>query len=517
MPLPEVPYWLSGVLAVFWCSLSLGLALYGFHAWWLVLRAWQCRRHPSVPAGQGVRMPWTWPAVTVQIPLYNEMYVAERVIDACARLDYPADRLEIQVLDDSRDGTCQLARARVAYWQRRGVDIRYMARTCRTGFKAGALRAGLDRARGEYLAIFDADFQPPADFLRALLPHLLDPANRHLGFVQARWQICNAEASCFTRALSLAVDGHFAVEACARSQSGLWFGFNGSAGLWRRSCIQDPRVGGWSGATLCEDLHLSYLAQLAGWRGLYLDHVTVPADVPVQLSALRLQQFRWAKGSIQTLRLLARPILQAGTHTRGVRFQGLYHLGTYLMHPCLLGVMLLSLPMSLLQVPLPDWLLWLVPAALGPAMMAGYGQWHAGHRRWWRRLSALVPLLLLGVGLCYSNTVAIGEAARGKPSPFERTPKGAGPGHRARAYARDTQPLEHRMWPVEAFLTLYCLIAVSAAIYTHSHWLWPVPLLGLCSFGLLAVWTQWHRYMDTRSRRAVPAGVSQAGPGHAQL
>lgn len=506
--------WFAAALSVIWCALCLGLALYGFNALWLVARSWRARRRRAQAPVATPPPIQDWPTVTVQLPLFNERHVAERVIDAAAGLRYPPRKLEIQVLDDSTDRTRQLARRRVRFWRHRGVDITYLPRTHRTEFKAGALQHGLERAKGEFLALFDADFQPPPDFLLHLIPEFRAPQHRKLGFLQARWVSVNPEESCIARAVTVAVDGHFAVESHARESAGLWFGFNGSAGIWRRRCLEDPRVGAWSGQTLCEDLDLSYRAQLAGWRGGYADRVTVPSDVPAQVASFRVQQFRWAKGSVQTLRLMGRKLLGATQRPLGVRLQGLFHLGAYFLHPCLLALMVLSLPMILLEPEIPFWLPGLAVSALGPLLMMGYGQWIARDRHRPRHWLAIVPLTLMGVALCYSNTLAVAEGLRGQTGEFERTPKGLAGRGGASPYIRDAWPLENRMFPGETLLTLYCLIAVMGAIYTQSGGIWPVPLLGLCSFGFLTVWSRWDRRTARPDGGSVPAGASQTGPGH---
>ncbi len=471
------------------------------------MRAWWSRHARILDPLARLQTPGTWPRVTVQLPLYNELHVVDRVIDACAQLDYPAAQLEIQVLDDSDDRTRHRAQARVAYWQHRGCNIRYCPRTARVGYKAGALQQGLDQAAGEFLVLFDADFQPAPDFLRRLLPVLLAPGQQDVGFVQARWSSRNADQSWLTRAIGMAVNGHFTVEAQARSRANLWFGFNGSAGIWRRACIADPRVGGWSAASLCEDLDLSYRAQLAGWRGLYMDHVRVPADLPVQIAAFRAQQFRWAKGSVQVLLKLWRSIGQARHFAWGIRLQGLYHLSAYFMHVCLLGLVLLALPMALLEVAPPPWLWGLAPAVLGPVWMAGYGQWHMRHSRLGDCLTALGALLLMGVGLCFSNSRAVLEALQGKTSAFARTPKGELADQRTTAYVQDPWPLEDRMFPGEMFLILYCLVAISCGVYTGNSGVWPVALLGLCGFVFLAWGTRRERY---RAGWGSPPGTREA-------
>lgn len=276
------------------------------------------------------------PTVTVQLPVYNEAAVVGRAVDAACRLDYPRDRLEVQILDDSTDGTSRIAARRAARWRRRGVDVHHLPRETREGFKAGALAAGVDRARGEYFLVLDADFVPPRDLPRRLLPSFRAP---EVGFVQAAWDHLNGEEDWLTRGQALLLDAHFAVEHEARFRNGLFFNFNGTAGMWRRECLEE--VGGWSGETLTEDLELSYRAQLGGWRGVYRDDVRVPGEVPPTLRALEVQQERWTRGGLQTARRIL-PRMWRADVPLAVKMEAASHLLGHVMHPVtvLLGVAL---------------------------------------------------------------------------------------------------------------------------------------------------------------------------------
>ena len=260
-------------------------------------------------ARKEIRDPWpddTLPRVTVQLPMYNEYAVAGRAIDASCALDYPSDRLEIQVLDDSDDETAWLVEQRVLAWQAKGVDVKHVRREGRDGFKAGALRAGTRDATGDFLLIFDADFVPEPAVLRELLAPMQDPS---VGMVQAAWSHLNRDENWLTEAQSYLLDGHFLYEQGGRYRGGRFFNFNGTAGLWRRTCLED--AGGWEADTLTEDLDLSYRAQLAGWRFAYLDDVAVPAEIPSTVSALEVQQRRWAQGGVQTGRKVLPRLLRA--------------------------------------------------------------------------------------------------------------------------------------------------------------------------------------------------------------
>ncbi len=411
------------MLQSFYTIGMVGLALYGLQAFWLtvVFLRQQLRGQPIVtPAA--VEPPPTWPQVTIQLPIYNEWHVIERLMDACAALDYPLDRLQIQVLDDSIDQTTAIAVRRAEYWQRQGVDVSVIQRADRQGFKAGALAYALPLAKGEFIAIFDADFVPPRDFLQRMLPHFQTRGGAMIGFIQSRWGHLNAAYSPLTRSQALALDGHFVVEQNGRQIAGHPFGFNGSGGIWRRACIEDAAVGGWQADTLCEDLDLSYRAQLAGWRPYFLNQIESPAEIPPQLIAFKRQQFRWAKGSVQTLRKLGGQVWQSDW-SLFMRFTALIHLGNYLIHPLLLMMLLVSLPLLLLDQDPGPYLAWLSFASLGPPLLYAVAQVVLHRRRWWRQWCYLPLLTLMGTGLCFSNTLAVWQGWHSQGGVFLRTPK----------------------------------------------------------------------------------------------
>lgn len=396
------------------------LSVYGLNnliLTWLYLRQ---RDRPSVQAARRANYPSNnplfCPSVTVQLPIYNELHTVERLLEAAAALDYPRDRLEIQLLDDSTDATRKVGARAVARLRAQGVNVAHVTRANRAGFKAGALAAGLTTAQGELLAIFDADFVPPQDFLTQVVPQFADPS---VGCVQTRWGHLNRDYSVFTQTQALGVDGHFVVEQTARNRAGLFINFNGTAGVWRRACIED--AGGWQGDTLTEDLDLSYRAQLRGWRMAYLPDVVVPAELPAQISAFKQQQARWAQGSIQTaIKLL--PILLRSDQPRAIKLEGSIHLTGYVVHPLMLLLVLLTLPMSFSR----SWVLavapWLMMAAVGPPLMYIVAEIADGDG-WGYRLRALPLLVLLGMGLALSNTRAVLRAVLGRRQPFRRTPK----------------------------------------------------------------------------------------------
>jgi len=364
------------------------------------------------------------PVVTIQLPLYNERFVAERLIDACARIDYPRERLEIQVLDDSTDDTAAIVSRCVEKWRSRGMDITHVRRAHRDGFKAGALANGLSFARGDLIAIFDADFLPPSDFLQRTIPGFEDVA---VGLVQARWSHVNQEQSLLTDAQAALLDAHFLVEQGGRAAAGWLFSFNGTAGIWRRQCIEE--AGGWQADTLTEDLDLSYRAQLAGWRFLFVPTVDVPAELPDTSAAWREQQFRWTKGTAETARKLYRRLVRADLPA-GARTQAAMHLCGFAVYPAILAVALTHAPLLAahrLELGVSDAFL----GAMGIGLFALAGMVTAHliaqrtlHPDWPSRLARFPWWLIASMGLAVNNTRAAAQALLGRRSPFIRTPKG---------------------------------------------------------------------------------------------
>jgi cellulose synthase/poly-beta-1,6-N-acetylglucosamine synthase-like glycosyltransferase len=363
------------------------------------------------------------PRVTVQLPIYNERYVVERLIDAAAQLDYPRHLLEIQVLDDSTDDTGSLAAAKVREHRAVGLDIVHLHRPHRDGFKGGALREGLKQAKGELIAIFDSDFVPPAQFIRETLPFFHE--DDLLSTVQGRWGHINRDYSHLTAAQSIAIDGHFGIEQPARAWSGLFMNFNGTAGIWRKSAILD--AGGWQTDTLTEDLDLSYRAQLAGWRMKFLPRLLCPAEIPAQLNGFKSQQHRWAKGSIQTAKKLLPRIFRSPA-SPFAKYQAFLHMTHYLVHPLMIMVILATPPLLRWNWLLPGWrhlwapLTFLSLATFGPSTLYWYSQRELYHD-WRQRLRAMPFLMLLGTGIAVNNAKAVFEGLFGRRNRFVRTPK----------------------------------------------------------------------------------------------
>jgi cellulose synthase/poly-beta-1,6-N-acetylglucosamine synthase-like glycosyltransferase len=358
-----------------------GLGLWGVH------RLEFLRRYRALPAAavNATAHAAELPVVTVQLPIFDERTVAAQLIDACARLDWPRDRLEIQVLDDSRDETCAIVDARAAHWRGTGLDVQVLRRERRDGYKAGALAAGLRAARGELIAVFDADFTPAPDFLRRLAGAFAD---RRVGMVQARWQHRNRDASLLTRAQAVLLDGHFVVEHGARAALGVFFNFNGTAGVWRRQAILDG--GGWQADTLTEDLDLSYRAQLAGWRFVYAPQVTCDAELPPDLAAFRSQQRRWARGSVQVARKLL-PRLWRSRQRARVKLEAVAHLIGNAGYPLVLALAVMQPAVVTLHGRVPWWLSLGAFAVTTASAVAFYDAGQRALGRPWRARLLEVP------------------------------------------------------------------------------------------------------------------------------
>lgn len=478
------------ILLVFTHALiALWLAAYGLNSLILAFLYVCHRSHADPVSANGSALPF----VTVQVPTYNERHVVERVIDAVAALDYPRHKLQIQILDDSTDETTRLARERAALHRDRGVDITVLQRPNRQGFKAGALAWGLEQARGECIAIFDADFCPHPDFLLRTAPHFVN--RPRLGLVQARWAHLNADYSPLTRAQAMAFDGHFVVEQTGRNRSGLLMNFNGTAGVWRADCIED--CGGWQDDTLSEDLDLSYRAQLAGWKTLYLPDVGAPAELPPQMAAFKRQQSRWTQGSVQTLRKLLPPILSSERLTTAQKLMGLTHLSSYLAHGLMVSHLLISLPLLLFAAE-PFSLGGLGLLGLGPPLTYVLSQRYL-YPDWGRRLRTLPLLILVGIGIAWNNTRAIWRGLTSWGGTFARTPK-----FRLEGHIGDWANSVYKLGLSDSFLgevalTIYALTAALLAHVTGRYGMLPFLLLYAASFGTVAG-MEWVQIVARRHR-----------------
>jgi len=413
--------------------------------------------------------------------MFNEMFVADRLIDAASRIDYPADRLEIQVLDDSTDATSSIARARCEALRAQGLDVVYLHREDRHGYKAGALEAGMEVAKGNFILIFDADFVPGPGIVRELIQFFTDPA---VGMVQARWAHLNQDRSLLTRCQAMLLDGHFVIEHSARNRSGRFFNFNGTAGMWRKSAIID--AGGWQHDTITEDMDLSYRAQLAGWRFVYAPQLSAPAELPSEMNSFKGQQYRWAKGSVQTARKLLGTILSAPV-SRQVKAEAVFHLTNNFAYLFLLVLALLQLPNMLIrrQLEHPELLMLDVPMFLATCGSVAAFYVVAHHDLYggrWEAIKRLPVMMALGIGLSINNGRAAIEGLFGRDVEFVRTPKrgvlDAGAKLPAKGY--------RGRWPwhntVELVFALYCTASLLIAIATQSWASVPFLLLFCAGF-----------------------------------
>lgn len=494
---------LDTLLSGSYLAVLAALGLFGLHRVWLISRFKWKQRAPLAQQASGVL-----PLVTVQLPLFDERTVAARLIQAVGVLDYPRERLEIQVLDDSTDETRAIVDAEVGELRGRGLDARVVRRPNRNGFKAGALAHGLALARGELLAIFDADFVPRPDFLRRLVPAFADA---RVGMVQARWEHTNRDESLLTRAQATLLDGHFVVEHTVRFDQGLFFNFNGTAGVLRRAMIET--AGGWQHDTLTEDLDLSYRAQLAGWRFVYAPHVTVPAEVPAELGAFRGQQARWAKGSVQVARKLAGRIARSEQPLR-VKLEAAAHLTGNAGYPFVIALALL-LPLVATRAERMDgW--WHLAAfcvcTLSVVMFYELAQAALG-RPLRRRILDVPAAMALGIGMSLGQTSAVLSGFLGRTGEFVRTPK------RGDAPARARYRLDLGTWPVLELLFASWFAAGLARAVAAGLWgSLPFLLLFFAGFAWVAGLSLRERSWRRTSRRARPreeprvmAGEGSAG------
>ncbi|MDA0334105.1 MAG: glycosyltransferase [bacterium] len=494
--------WQTALLAVY-CGIVAFLSLFGFHRWF-ILRVYYRYRHQS-PQPQGHFE--SLPGVTVQLPIFNEYHVVERLLEAVGRIDWPLDRLEIQVLDDSTDETQARALAAVSRLQARGVCAHYIHRADRTGYKAGALEAGLKQAQHDFIFILDADFVPPANVLHQSMHHFTDAG---IGMVQMRWGHMNRHFSVLTRIQSIFLDGHLVIEHTARNRSGRFFNFNGTAGIWRRQAIID--AGGWQHDTLTEDLDLSFRAQLAGWRFLYLPHVVVPAELPVEINAFKSQQHRWTKGAVQTAKKILPRVWRAHLPMK-VKVEATFHLAANSCYILMLVMALLMLPvLDIRKMMAWEHRMFLIDLPLfSMATMAISGYYMVSQRELyadWKSALKYLPLLMaIGISLCVNNARAVVEGLLGYTTGFHRTPK----------YGVDAQGRPGGKYA--GAKTLVALAELSMAVYfgfvivraVEVGLYFGIPFLllfhiGFLYTGLLSSLQPW--LMDLRLRRSARAAAA---------
>ena len=396
------------------------LASYGIHRYVLVYMYYKNRKNRTEePAGSFAELP----RITIQLPIFNEQFVIDRLVDAVCKMEYPREKLDIQVLDDSTDETVEVANAVVQRYAALGHPITYIHRTNRYGFKAGALQEGMKTAKGEFIAIFDADFVPPEDWLLKVVHHFVDPK---VGMVQTRWAHLNRDYSFLTNVEAILLDGHFVLEHGGRSRSHVFFNFNGTAGMWRRHAIED--AGGWQHDTLTEDTDLSYRAQLKGWKFKYLQDVECPAELPIEMTAFKTQQARWAKGLIQTAKKILPAVIKSHVPLR-VKTEAWYHLTANISYPFMVVLSTLLLPAMIIRFYQGWFQMLLIDLPLFMASTFSISSFYLVSQkelfpRSWPKTFLYLPFLMaLGIGLTVTNTRAVMEALFGVQSSFKRTPK----------------------------------------------------------------------------------------------
>jgi cellulose synthase/poly-beta-1,6-N-acetylglucosamine synthase-like glycosyltransferase len=466
-------------ILIFYFTILTILAIYGGYRVKQVIDFWRYRKFVPQPKGQFNEE--DLPRITVQLPLFNEMYVVERLVKAVTEIDYPREKLEIQVLDDSTDETVKLAEATVADYAKKGFDIRYIHRADRMGFKAGALEQGLKLAKGDLLAIFDADFVPRPDCLRKLVDYFTDPL---VGCAQMRWSHINGGYNLLTRLQTIMLDGHFVVEQTTRNRTGGFFNFNGTAGIWRRRAIE--MSGGWQHDTLTEDTDLSFRAQLMGWKFVYLLDEEAPAEIPVEINAFKAQQRRWAKGVMQVGIKLYPRIWRSRLPMR-IRLEMFFRLTGNISYPLMIVASLLQFPLLLVRYNQPFYHLMILDlpllffSSISVFLFYGTAVWYLDKRRT-PRLLHLPLVMALGIGLAFSNTRAVLGALAGVKSDFVRTPKYRVEQTNDETWKRKKYKRKRGLLPLlELSFSIYFLLAIMYAIRMH---MWgTVPFLFLFFFG----------------------------------
>ncbi|MFT5957538.1 MAG: cellulose synthase/poly-beta-1,6-N-acetylglucosamine synthase-like glycosyltransferase [Flavobacteriales bacterium] len=477
------------MIILYGCFLSF-ILLYSFVQLSLTMSYQKSSKSGTEPEGE---MPLDWPVVTVQLPVYNELYVVERLIDTVAQLEYPKDKLEIQVLDDSNDESVEVAAQCIAKWQKEGINIKHIRRPDRIGYKAGALAYGLKYSEGTFTAIFDADFVPRKDFLLRTMPYFSVP---EIGVVQTRWEHLNENYSILTRLQAFGLDAHFTVEQCGRNAGGHFINFNGTAGVWRNKCIED--AGGWQHDTITEDLDLSYRAQLKGWRFKYLEEVGSPAELPAEMNALKNQQFRWTKGAAEcAVKNLPSVLKKKGLGIR-TKVHAVFHLMNSFIFLCVLGAACLSLPILLVKVNTSkyDLVFNLAAIFLFSFFILAYFYWVSRRRNggsFGHFMRDFPMFLSMSMGLSLHNSIAVIEGYVGKKTPFIRTPKfaiqaGKGTWNDKKYRALRANPITI----LEALFAIYFVGGIIVGIYHQEYGLLPFHIMLALGFGNVAFFSFKH-------------------------
>src|SRR5438477_422276 len=493
------------IWTICYLSVLIGLSAYGVHRYFIIYLFLKHRKRAPIPLGHFEQLP----KVTVQLPIFNEIYVVERLLRSVSELDYPRNLLQIQVLDDSTDDTREITSSCAEELRRRGFNVDLIHRVDRTGFKAGALAVWLEAAEGEFVCILDADFVPQPDLLKRTIHFFTDPK---VGMIQTRWGHLNRGSSLLTRVQAMFLDGHLLLEQTARSRSGRFFNFNGTAGLWRKSCIEQS--GGWQHDTLTEDLDLSYRAQLAGWKFVFLPDVVTPAELPVDMNGFKSQQHRWTKGSIQTCKKLL-PKIWRSELPMPIKVEATGHLVSNFAYLLLASLCVLLHPSAggpqsgwvrtiLIDIPI------FLTASVSVAVFYICAQRELHPRTWMREILLLPCLLALGIGLSFNNARAVLEAMFNHQSDFARTPK-YGIERKAQPWRNCRyMPLKSLLPIAEFFFALYFTYFVWFAI-AHRQFL-SVPFLLMFQFGFLYVsfcsvvqWLPKLNWNNNRAPQVLPA------------
>ncbi len=476
------------VLVSYFVSLSI-IFVFGLHGFIMIFYYNKYKNVKHIPQKEFVPSS----LVTIQLPLYNELYVVERIINSVCEIDYPQNLMEIQVLDDSTDETVDIVAKIVAEKQKDGFDIKHIRRANRQGFKAGALKEGMKTAKGEYIAIFDADFVPQKEFLKKTLSFFND---EKVGMVQTRWEHINGDYSILTKAQALALDGHFVIEQAVRNKAGFFINFNGTGGIWKRACIED--AGNWEADTLTEDLDLSYRAQLNGWRFVFLKDFTSPAELPSEINALKNQQFRWTKGAIETAKKIL-PLVWKSKIPFRVKLQGTFHLTNNIVFPFILLVAILNVPLIFIKNSGPHQVYFAIMSIFVLAFISSFLMYLYAQkdiRDDWRKKIVLFPLFMAGsMGFAVNNSRAVFEGLLNRKSEFVRTPKfkvvdnkDSWIGKRYNSKKLGLSVI------VELIMAIYCLVGVASSIYFLEIAALPFQILFFLGFAFVSLTSIKHAY-----------------------
>jgi cellulose synthase/poly-beta-1,6-N-acetylglucosamine synthase-like glycosyltransferase len=492
------------------------LAVYGLHRYWLVYDYFAYRKNvPAVPPPV-----LQWPRVTVQLPIFNERYVIERLVEAVSKFDYPAELLDVQVLDDSTDETRDVARGCVERHAAGGMPVTYIHRTNREGYKAGALENGLRTAQGTFVAIFDADFLPEADFLRRTIPYFMDPhGGEKIGMVQARWTYLNSDYSLLTNVETILLDGHFVVEHGGRSRRGTFFNFNGTAGVWRRRAIDE--AGGWQHDTLTEDTDLSYRAQLKGWKFLYLPDIECASELPVDMNSFKAQQARWAKGLMQTAKKIL-PKVFASDAPFFVKAEAFFHLTANISYPLMVLLSTMLLPAMIVRFYQGWFQMLVIDLPLFLASTCSISSFYLVSQRelhpktWWRTFLYMPFVMATGIGISVRNAQAVIEAILGKKSEFARTPKFNIEGKQGTFAKKSYRNKAGWMPYAEVGLGLYFGLTVGYAISNENYATVPFLLLfvwGYLYTGFMSLGQTWFAHLRFGVNAPEMRPASTGAPG----